>query len=416
MWVHLPSTSPACSPASASSTAPSKRLCRALARSFFARGKPLPATSWSKLCARASWMKRLCGTISAASTPGRFEAWLTSLSPDRPARSSPSPAASKATKGRGRGARATARSRTSSASSESVAPPWSSLRTFLPGSQAAGFDPSEKNYAEWVSQSKDLSSSVRKMLERRIEGSVCSSWPTHTVKSDGDATENRGLSLPRAAENWHTPNVPNGGRASSEDDVAAKGATNRGKRQIDLSSEVQHWPTPDAQTFADGFEATPQEWQDRRDKLKETANNGNGCGTPLAMAANLWWTPISSERAQAPRPVSLPARPTGKPGHVSSKLLRILLLHYRDMTSGNERYKRFLLDRQAWHKETFGIPELRKKRLGVNFVASLMASPFMPAQTGCGVLAIPSSLCRLAQRCEFLSREAVIPNFFDGLE
>lgn len=53
------------------------------------------------------------------------------------------------------------------------------------------------------------------------------------------------------------------------------------------------WPTPDGQVFQDGHEATLEEWEERRKRLKENAKtpNGNGCGTPLAMAANLWSTP-----------------------------------------------------------------------------------------------------------------------------
>jgi len=41
---------------------------------------------------------------------------------------------------------------------------------------------------------------------------------------------------------------------------------------------------------------SPETWLARRERLKETADNGNGCGTPLTMAAVLWQTPNTCER------------------------------------------------------------------------------------------------------------------------
>lgn len=53
------------------------------------------------------------------------------------------------------------------------------------------------------------------------------------------------------------------------------------------------WPTPDASVAQDG--ERPETWLARRKRLKQTANNGNGCGTPLAMAVQPeicgWRTP-----------------------------------------------------------------------------------------------------------------------------
>jgi hypothetical protein len=46
------------------------------------------------------------------------------------------------------------------------------------------------------------------------------------------------------------------------------------------------WPTPDASVFQEG--ESPETWLRRREQLKLTANNGNGCGTPLAMSVQLW--------------------------------------------------------------------------------------------------------------------------------
>jgi hypothetical protein len=53
------------------------------------------------------------------------------------------------------------------------------------------------------------------------------------------------------------------------------------------------WPTPDASVAQDG--ETPETWLARRERLKAKKNNGNGCGTPLSMAAALWSTPRATD-------------------------------------------------------------------------------------------------------------------------
>lgn len=79
-------------------------------------------------------------------------------------------------------------------------------------------------------------------------------WPTATVgDSRGSARHttatgvmNPGTSLVDEVGRWPTPNVPNGGRTMSEEDVLAKGSTPDGKRQVNLESRAQVWPTPRA--------------------------------------------------------------------------------------------------------------------------------------------------------------------------
>jgi hypothetical protein len=70
-----------------------------------------------------------------------------------------------------------------------------------------------------------------------------------------------------------------------------------GGLHLPLETAVQMWPNPDAGVFQDGMECTPEEWEARRQRLKENCPtpNGNGCGTPLAMAAHLWTTPRASD-------------------------------------------------------------------------------------------------------------------------
>jgi hypothetical protein len=47
---------------------------------------------------------------------------------------------------------------------------------------------------------------------------------------------------------WKTPDVPNGGRTMSAADVAANGATDKGKRQVGLENQArfQTWLTPNS--------------------------------------------------------------------------------------------------------------------------------------------------------------------------
>jgi len=52
-------------------------------------------------------------------------------------------------------------------------------------------------------------------------------------------------------------------------------------------------PTPSAGQFNDGESA--ETWQARRDRVRESANNGNGFGVPLAMAVKMLPTPRSSD-------------------------------------------------------------------------------------------------------------------------
>jgi hypothetical protein len=49
------------------------------------------------------------------------------------------------------------------------------------------------------------------------------------------------------------------------------------------------WPTPDASVVNDGEDLA--QWQARREIMKAKGINGNGCGTPLAIASRLWPTP-----------------------------------------------------------------------------------------------------------------------------
>jgi hypothetical protein len=62
-------------------------------------------------------------------------------------------------------------------------------------------------------------------------------------------TKHGGANLADDVTLWKTPDVPNEGRTMSAKDVAANGATDKGKRQVGLENQVtfQTWPTPNAQ-------------------------------------------------------------------------------------------------------------------------------------------------------------------------
>ena len=57
------------------------------------------------------------------------------------------------------------------------------------------------------------------------------------------------------------------------------------------------WPTPDASVMQDGEQ--PATWLARRERIKAEKKNGNGMGTPLAMAVKLWPTARSNGASNA---------------------------------------------------------------------------------------------------------------------
>jgi hypothetical protein len=58
-----------------------------------------------------------------------------------------------------------------------------------------------------------------------------------------------GVQLANQVSEWATPVVPNGGRTLSDEDVAAKGSTAKGKWQVDLANQVRLWSTPNAREW-----------------------------------------------------------------------------------------------------------------------------------------------------------------------
>lgn len=80
-------------------------------------------------------------------------------------------------------------------------------------------------------------------------------WQTPNAKIAEDSQTHRSgarsdqLLLTGQAQQWATPNTPNGGRRLSKEDTLAKGATDKGKRQVPLEMQAEYFPTPQARDY-----------------------------------------------------------------------------------------------------------------------------------------------------------------------
>lgn len=97
-------------------------------------------------------------------------------------------------------------------------------------------------------------------------------------------------------------------------------------RTAESGSSSSAWPTPAGSVAQDG--EGPATWLARRERLKAKGINGNGAGTPLTIAVQLWPTPTVAEADKIPNQanyghrmlsnhpaiVGLPDRPKGEKG------------------------------------------------------------------------------------------------------
>lgn len=161
-------------------------------------------------------------------------------------------------------------------------------------------------------------------------------WPTPAARDHKGANSSDHLEkgtgrkhldqLPNyVAHLWYTPNVPNGGRALS-DDTSDTGLTADGiKRQVGLENQVRRWATPRS---SEGEKGGPNQ------------SFGAG-GTPLPAQASQWATPTSLNYDKSHQPgnsrsynmnmeraaslaSSLPDRPISTDGDGSSHIRRTL--------------------------------------------------------------------------------------------
>lgn len=106
-----------------------------------------------------------------------------------------------------------------------------------------------------------------------------------------DAGKHRGKAdtLHSQIKDWMTPTTRDWkDGACADSDVPTNGLLGR--------QAVRTWPTPDAAVSNDGEDL--DSWMARRERVKATHQNGNGMGTPLAVAVRLpdaWPTPQSSD-------------------------------------------------------------------------------------------------------------------------
>lgn len=227
----------------------------------------MPAKSWRRACRKAPWLLRLYGRMPRPSTARRgVESWIASLRESRVRE-------------------------TASPESESS----KTTRVTSGLTRGASFGTWDRSSSFWRTCQGSLFP-TGKEDEARLSAGYSESWPKTGGMQNG-ACYRRPSVVPRTSESgssfWPTANVPNGGRVMKAEDVQAKGTTAKGKRQVPLEEVAKLWPTPDANVFQDGHDCTPEEWDARRQRLKENAKtpNGNGCGIPLAMAAQLWRSP-----------------------------------------------------------------------------------------------------------------------------
>jgi hypothetical protein len=82
------------------------------------------------------------------------------------------------------------------------------------------------------------------------------------------AQKGQTITIADEARMWPTPNVPNGGRTMTPEDIANKGMTDKGKRQVGLENVAQIWPTPKSRDWKGGQGAKERQSPDL-DKMAE---------------------------------------------------------------------------------------------------------------------------------------------------
>ena len=258
MWLHVPrSTSFHSAPVAADSISASRWQFQTLAQSCWWRGKRSPSPVWFRRWKAVSWLRHLCGAMCEPSMADRGAAlWMASLAESHasriPLQESDSGPTTSVTYGP-----------TLGASSSSPGHGSSSSKTSKGCSRQAGQNEFGVIFEDLVSRLR-LDCLLRQKLARRT---------------------NERASL---SSQWRTPT----------DDTLHGGAQDVTKRlagghAVNLQDQVKSWPTPDASVMQDGEK--PETFIARKGRVKLTAKNGNGMGTPLPAMAAQWPTPRSHE-------------------------------------------------------------------------------------------------------------------------
>lgn len=268
MWLHVPESFQF-APASECSTS-GFDLPSMLARSCTWSGKSRPSKSW-----RVAWK-------TGRLTPLRFGPTSQRLTLEDSGASTFSPAESPVNPSRVPASDAETKTIEPSrlmccGSSQSACLPWCSSKMFLPGFFSGTPEDSSADFRIWAIASRSRSFAALRILARRTDGSACSSWPTAKVASGaysysgGDRSKpidnligaeekwpsprasdangagqhgTGGADLRTTADQWATQNLPSGGRTLTPMQIAAKGSTTKGKRQVDLANQVKVFRAP----------------------------------------------------------------------------------------------------------------------------------------------------------------------------
>ena len=322
MWLWIPQPTSVSSPVSEDSILPSDSLFQRLAVSAMWRSKHLRSASWRRVWKTAPWIRRLFGvTLEPSHQDSIVAAWLEqfSVSPVRISLSQES------------------RKDLSRVTDQDYStPPCGSFARldasgcFLKTSPQFSLFPQDVPYSENLPKAGSMQNGFlfeRPTWERPTEESGCSSWPTARAEDSECCGNHPGAqdSVGGATRNWHTPSTEDGktdgpnalGRYGTEAmltsdqrlrNQAATWKTPHGMGNLgasgkhggsgggEFAKQATKWPTPDACAMNDGESA--ESWRERQGRLKVTANNGNGAGVPLAIAAQeLWTTPQAHDSA-----------------------------------------------------------------------------------------------------------------------
>lgn len=317
MWIYIPSELLPSVPDAGALTLLSESQSQELAQSCTWRTKSRLAAFWRGAWKRISWPGHLFGPTLSLSPGDRGAAISTWLSEGTPASHSPVLASDEAPTTHATSGQASSESSKKSSQSPAssrTSPPtsvWGSTKSTETFEDLVLKCVSEslrrrkwarrmfaRGYSSWGGENVQQVETVD-LLDRGAQGEEIRLVPTMREVTMGVQEGQLGEGRSGVLRFWPTPNVPHGGRCMNQEDFEAKGNTERGKRQVSLESATRFWPTPDASVAQDG--ETPGTWLARREKLKATHQNGNGCGTPLSMAAQLFGTPDISRRWPTPQ-------------------------------------------------------------------------------------------------------------------
>lgn len=317
MWLHVPTS--LCSAAPEASTWPSDSLCQMLSAYATWRTKSLPPASWRRVLKKEASMMRLSGLMCEPSQAQRsVEGWLESLADSR-APISALPAAKPESLERKAVSGSTtpvlfakfnpdgSLSKTSHQSSmweteepySENLPQWGSMRN---GElfQQQPWEPriSEKGYSFWpTARAEDPESCGNHPGATDSLTGAVKMWPTPQsadvnydrggeAYAEKQVTKSGYQTLACSVKMWATPNVPNGGRAMTAEDVENRDATVKGKRQVGLENQAKFWATPQSR---DAKSPDPAESGNYKRKLEA------GWTIDLGSQAANWPTPASRD-------------------------------------------------------------------------------------------------------------------------